>query len=183
MTIPVLTANHKKIEYAAKLKKFYNTMVNAYDMAETDYDLSPSRWTITGSDSKTYFETYLAPYLKYTKIVEESGHLQRFDYTAIVYFDDGTRVFLQDFAADRYMRMLFDVNGDKEPNSMGRDLFQFWYSWNNVFTTYYPWNSDSYNTRTKIKQMCSSNVEQHFHCAKLVQLDGWEFKDDYPVKL
>lgn len=63
MTVPLLTANHKKIEYAAKLKKFYNTMTSAIEMAEMDYDLDLKKWSL----SQTSIENYILDYLKYTK--------------------------------------------------------------------------------------------------------------------
>ncbi len=184
LTVPLLTANHKKTEYASKIKKFFSTMTDVYAQAESDFDLSPNFYIADQGriTTKEYFDTYIAPYLKYTR-VEETGHvnLQRFDYNTIVYLDDGMKVYLQDLNADRYMRYLLDVNGDKGPNMMGRDLFQFWWGWHNKFEAYYPFDNDP--DREHYKNLCRADNEQHFHCAALVQNDGWEFKDDYPLRL
>lgn len=47
---------------------------------------------------------------------------------------------------------------------------------------YSRWNAltPANRTRTWLKNTCST---QHGYCTKLIEYDGWEIKDDYPIKL
>lgn len=165
-------------------------MNNAYKLAEIELG-SADDWVITGSTSRIYFDTYLKRFLKTTKIEDETGSVERFNYSTIVYLDDGTKLYLQDFGADGFMRVLFDLNGDAKPNITGRDLFQFWhiprgqcYRFRDCgkFTAYYPFGQDDFS-RTRMMQLCERPAEKGFYCAQLLMHDGWEFKDDYPHRL
>ncbi len=216
MTVPLLTANHKKIEYAAKLKKFYNTMTSAIEMAEMDYDASTDKWTFTGNGD-IFFNTYLKDYIKYTKIVtsKQSDTIpfyltpKKTSYWAIsnkqpiVYLEDGTRMQLildgtytdsKTSKTKRYLRIGFDVNGDKEPNVINRDIFILSFAQKGFFqgidtnslmgvAPNLKFINQSRKTLIdKCAETCAKNNKPEY-CFVLMKNDGWEFKKDYPCKL
>lgn len=78
LTMPSLIAHHRKVATASKLKKFYSTMEQAIRFGEAEYGDS-NEWVKpdtqedengNGRVSKEFFMTYLAPYFKYTDVVQ-----------------------------------------------------------------------------------------------------------------
>lgn len=146
-----------------------------------------------GKVSKEFFMTYLAPYLKYTRIedgknsVDEDGNKTGTQTT--VYLADGSTF---NFNNGACMDIVFDINGFKKPNTTGKDMFAFimcftsesrkYYcgSDKKAFCTYGTGRSGSNNTREKALADCKNSG---YWCSSLLEMDGWEFKEDYPHKL
>lgn len=86
---------------------------------------------------------------------------------------------------------LYDTNGDRGPNSVGIDCFDFLLKrGTGKFETFsyidnLDEDSEDYSTdlqdRDNILYLCK-NVDAKF-CSRLLFLDNWEFKDDYPYRL
>jgi len=141
ITVPMIMANHRKTETAARLKKFYSTMSNAIKLAETENGIPTYEWTLDNgvklfsnnpniNNVKDFFEKYYGKYLIYTnsEIVSKNDN-SYFNRCAklldsneffMVYFNDGTLMF-----APSPSYLWFDVNGEKAPNEFGRDIFSF----------------------------------------------------------
>ena len=68
-----------------------------------------------------------------------------------------------------------DLNGEREPNTFGKDLFAFVadFSANNVVPSGYGLSD------TKINNNCKKDGRGHY-CAAKIMKDGWKIKDDYP---
>ena len=111
----------------------------------------------------------------------------------IVYLNDGS-IFFADECTDT---IIYDINGEKGPNVMGRDMFRFYFMRNDddrpdlaqslphfsaVWFDPIPWeeNSSIDISRDTIWNSCKQNGGW---CSALIQVDGWEIKDDYPLKL
>lgn len=93
--------------------------------------------------------------------------------------------------------MIVDVNGKKKPNQLGRDLFIFFLNPENG--SFVPSNYiciinpegvcfDTYaTTREDLKKLCGAEGGSHTpdtnSCAALIMYDGWEIKEDYPLRL
>ena len=188
-------ANHKKTETAAKLKKFYSTMTNAIRLAEIEqgipvYDWETEYYCDEPEATKAFIERNYLKYLNYTSIGYISDNtdyynslgfeLQDMSYPdAVVYLQDGTFF----WAANIYSQYLYDTNGEKGPNQLGRDIFAFGIleSKHNNSPHFYVGSSYEQNSdRNELIRLCK---EDGFNCSELVQFDGWEFKDDYPLKL
>ncbi len=208
MTIPLVTASHKKIEYSAKLKKFYNTMAEVIEQAELDYNVPFGKFVLLPSTTKNkeFFETYLASYIKYTKIA--SSGTTNFKDPAnenktiaasskpVIYLDDGTSFLI--YSAAEYDSkygcriLIFDVNGDGNPNEINRDQYFFHFcgdlKTDNTtkavsFLGLYP---SVTSNRSTLLNACKQNYDDYKiygYCTALIKLDGWEFKDDYPLRL
>ena len=88
---------------------------------------------------------------------------------------------------------MFDVNGENTPNFVGRDIFDF-EIYNNEFygnrgaSVVDTWRCNSPEggecTREEILAEINMDIQWPCYiCSSLLQIDGWEFKDDYPYKL
>ena len=139
LTIPTLISNHKKIETSSRLKKFYSSMEQAIRLSEIDNGES-TEWIkastqkdengnadfeANGKVSKEFFMTYLAPYFKYTKIVDgvneidKDGNKTGNGTQTTVYLADGSYFFFNNGSC---MDIIFDSNGNKLPNTLEKDL-------------------------------------------------------------
>lgn len=203
--MPALIANSRKIEYSSRLKKFYSMMEQAIRMSEL-YNGQISGWVrsagiqydedgdidyeASGKVTKEFFMTYLAPYFKYTSIVDgkniidENGNKSG-ECTTIKLADGSTMGLYNGSCID----VIFDANGNVPPNTSGRDQYRFLFCFDNkkqiehcgkenkVFCTY---GLNNTNLRETILNKCKNSSA---YCSRLLQFDGWEYKKDYPYRL
>ncbi len=208
MTLPVVIGNSKKVETSSRLKKFNSIMRQAIMMSELnngemtewvrdgweqrdeegniDYDAN-------GQITKKFFTSYLAPYFKYTNIidgknaeVDEDGNIISDPTKTSVYLVDGSKI---TFHNGNCLDIKFDINGDTKPNISGRDEYTFLICTdssqrlrfcgdeNKAFCTY---GGETITTRDMAWQKCK---DAPHYCSRLLEMDNWEFKDDYPYKL
>ena len=83
------------------------------------------------------------------------------------------------------MDTYIDIDGNKGENTKGKDQFAFGIPKTASAATIgridgnfgsYSWEEDL-NTREKALNKCKQEKQ---YCAKLLEYDNWEFKDDYP---
>ncbi len=187
ITVPVIMANHKKTEASSKLKKFYATLDNAIRLAEIENGTPVNEWNYSGNGT-SIFEKYLSKYFSIAKFEKDEYREINAKYNAwsgSVYLNDGTL-----FGFDAPSVVIFDLNGDKGPNTYGRDIFVFetglynkrlisdWGVFGEDNDTFDEAGMGVYS-RTDLIEACKDQR----CCTKLLELDGWEFKDDYPYKL
>ncbi len=206
MTLPTLLANSKKQETTVAIKKFLSTFQQAVMLSEVTNgpasswkqsrcairdDCTEEEIAAAIQSSEDMWNTYLKDYMKYLKSGKDTefNNLPSKDLGEyIVYLNDGTTFGLKQASC---MDISFDANGDKLPNAYGRDRFVFLLctdeagEWtgdrNNVAMITYGGKSNARDrNRTNALNQCKSNVK---YCSYLLQMDGWEFKDDYPYKL
>ncbi len=213
ITVPVVMANHRKTETASKLKKFYSTLSNAVKLSEAEWGMPSYEWeTWLVSDfekDKKWFEKYYGKYLSYMKIEKASDNQKYYndissqipffyESTMLVYLNDGSIL----FPIDAMDNPIIDVNGEKGPNRWGRDIFPFYillgnddidkdliYSLPHVNTL--SWNEEKRkHDRSYYIERCKSNINAGGlgdglvkTCTYLIQIDGWEIKDDYPHRI
>lgn len=201
MTLPTLINKYKKQEASARLKKFYTIMNQAIMMSELEngdikyWDIKAPYtaddgsydYNVGGASCYNFFNRYLAKYIKYYKVTQ--GYSKE--------NEDGTttskhsKVYLYDGSSSKIKQgtcidFIFDINGDKKPNRSGEDIFCFYicphgkgyrlYETEKFSTQGYM----STNTREKAMEACKTNRAA---CARLIQIDGWEIKKDYPYKI
>ncbi|MBP7212438.1 prepilin-type N-terminal cleavage/methylation domain-containing protein [bacterium] len=210
MTIPTLMQKTQKHQTVVGLKKAYTTMSQAYERSKVENGDGPSwDWTL---GITTFMKTYIIPYLS---IAKDCG-TQNTDDCGIrtktwlngktmecsengcssvysVLLSDGTSCIF-DFHAGHFVNIVVDINGNKKPNIIGKDIF-FMRLFNISDSGFYK-NQDLdkiammdfyVNTRELAlsdnrfgcNKLASASAAGLF-CGKLIQLDGWEIKDDYP---
>ena len=203
ITVPVMMANHRKTETAARLKKFYSTLSNAIRLAEIDNGTTLSEWGNTAFD-------YVVNYLNITEKDEDNDKYILTDGTTLTIGKASMGGVWTEGAPgpgpeQAYATMLtFDTNGDKKPNEIGRDRFIFYFvtggqrtaAQSTILTKSglltYPWGYGSLTTRSSLIEGCIETkqyVDVSYaqftlgYCTELVMRDGWEFKEDYPLKI
>ena len=155
------------------------------------------------SELKAWYDKYLGPYLKTTKIMQANmaGDVETDPATEayktqgmLVYFADGTILHVGNNARD--YSVYLNEKAIKNPMS-GRNRFYFRFSTTESVAATgaqdkfqhgkkfepYAWNWNG--TREDLLRQgddygCTENGGAY--CAKLIQFDGWQIKDDYPVR-
>lgn len=198
MTLPALIQKYQKQETSARLKKFYTTMNQAIMMSEIDngdmryWDFDTTGYSVDGQKDharvselcENFFNRYLKKYLKYYSYEKGLNTSDENDATVFttnrIIFYDGSIAYLN---AGRCYDLLFDTNGDRKPNQNGRDRFTLYLcpygqknklNPNEKVTTA---SNGERNNRNVAYNHCKNNA---YHCARLLQIDNWEFKSDYP---
>lgn len=207
MTLPALVQKYKRLEATARLKKFVSTMEQAILFAEKDNGTRAFQWTdideyadeiaenpqLEHDLTYAYWNKYFSPYIKSVK-VEKGVYIESEDdetnntKNTKVYFADGSTLYLH---FGHCIDLNFDINGEKLPNELGKDIFLFFIATNKSYKktteheiyrnkSFAPVYMPNFNTQEKAFEKCKYSAH---YCSSLLQYDNWEFKDDYPYKL
>ena len=200
MTIPSLMQKYRKQETTARLKKFYSTMSQAIMHAEADLGMKAYEWdSVTQASNNpgqsynetyAYYNKYLAPYIKTLKV--EKGVYDtpnNINSKTKVYFPDSSTM---EINSGYCVSLYYDVNGDKKPNELGRDIFLFFiatsfihqfegreqelYENRSFDAVYLP----LYNTKAKALDACKRDAK---YCSSYLMYNNFEIPDDYPYKI
>lgn len=190
MTIPTLHYQKVRREYTVKLKNFYGKMENAVlDMQLDHGSFKDMEKPATISQAYDWYMEKIDPYIGHQYVKD-----RRF-----IYYKDGSRLRLHYIGG--CLDVIYDVNADKRPNSMGRDQYYFLYCFTPAARTSSFGNSDIFFgtyggglqgsgiSRKQALDACSgaatcpgAGKASTACCSRLLQIDQWEFKDDYPYK-
>lgn len=196
LTMPSLIAKHQKKVVVTRLEKFYSTMSQAVNLSSMDngaaifLEQGPQ-----ANPDKTleFFNKALAPYLKTVSVKKTNDGIQAAlpdgsgfgIYQLHVYFCVKNKVCEDKLKeTDNSSRTIFADKLD------GKDIFGF-YLYNNPrkFMAYGAdiageTREDILNHTPKLGYDINYGCAQPLHkfCALLIQHDGWEIRDDYPVK-
>ena len=177
ITLSSLIQKHKKLETTARLKKFYSIMGQAITLSENEYGALNDLLEPNANKNKVedWFNKYLSKYLEF----EKSGKTTYRGFT--VYLADGTSFYIW---KANCTEIYFDTNGDKKPNTMGKDQFNFMLCSESVpgWADHKHWSSYYIGgtSRSSRREYCINNAR---FCSGLLQYDNWEFKEDYPYRL
>lgn len=201
MTLPALIGKYQKVQTTTRLKKAYTTMAQALTRAQSDYG-DTNLWENLSIDAESnegniivakQVEKYILPYLKNVlssglSSLDEKGYT--IYYTAngntntnlaadskkfyIIEMADSTTFFFERESSG-YLIIYFDINGIKQNNIWGKDAFIFYIEPQLGKFVPLGYKSD----RTSLLNACKSEGKV---CAALIIQDGWEIKNDYPIK-
>ena len=201
LTLPNVIMNYQKKQTVVELKKVYAELQNVIKLSEIDNG-PMSEWNfpekcahVDPEGAKPFIEKYYLPYFKNAKLVKSPykvsiGALHFVKYW--VALDNGTIFGLHPCVDNEYIWLFVDLNGVKEPNKVGRDIFVFdAYKYGGVGQNKYKlsfWGS-SWN-RNNVENLKNHNVYgcnktntdtlKNFHCGRLIELNNWEIPADYP---
>ena len=195
MTLPSIISNYQKKQTTNQLKKVYSTLKQATEFAKSKYG-NVEDWDYN-LDENTFLQTYYAPYLR-TIINKDSVKYEYIDLSErkisqsrpTLVLEDGTYIFIIIVRAfNNPFHIAVDINGNKPPNKMGRDLFVFSIV-NNQFQTYdqykgWSWSRKALMAENGTSGQCNPNAQGGIlgpgcYCSKLIEYDGWEIREDYP---
>jgi type II secretory pathway pseudopilin PulG len=210
LTIPNVVRNYQKTQTVTQLKKIYSALANTTNLAIAGYG-PVTGWEI-GEDyspqaAVDFANTYLIPYLKVGKNCESTttgsckydyrnskeGSIYTLpDYYTRFYLNDGTLVALQienrivDGLLYKHARVKVDINGNKPPNLIGKDSFNFIYyiysgTQSNRVNGKFTVEALGYDRETLKSTGCSDGAQYGYSwCTALLVKDNWQIKDDYP---
>ena len=196
LTLPSVITKYQKKEAATRLEHAYAVVYQAIKMSEA-VNGPMEDWQIEGINdlsyaeiTKNFVERYITPYLTTVnkkqlpssgmpydyyyrengKLVNAGGHT----YYSIA-LNNGTYLhFNADYGQSNPISLRIDINGEKKPNIAGRDTFHLYFFPKFEF-------EGSNLTRTQLINGCKNGVNRgSVHCGRIIQMDGWQIKDDYP---
>lgn len=200
MTLPSILAKTEKQETIAKLKKAYSVLSQGIKRSESDNG-EISEWPVGAeiTDVEAYFNKYWRPYYKKPKICktaiacgykssqawvnlngDKTGWFVSSTESRVLFMlSDGTLIFSpRNSTADGnnvYVNFFFvDINGPKNPNILGRDVFIFTLSDKKLLRPY------GYNRQYKNLDCSMQSSGNMNDCTAKIIADGWQIKDDYP---
>ncbi len=209
LTIPAVVRNYQKTQTVTQLKKAYSGLNQAMAKAVVEYG-NMADWDTpddTDTTRRAFVQKYFVPYLKVSKNCTEgdnskcwgksgkygSLNLDGGSWSTALYpliLNDGTAISFS-FSAENIISVYTDLNGAKLPNKMGKDVFRLYLerSKNRIsfwgHGTYYPnfTRNDFMNRTQGSGYRCKKDTGDPYaggFCGALIQIDGWEIKDDYP---
>ena len=207
LTMPSLIANYQKQQVVTQLKREYNVISNALRAAQADYG-DYEEWELgqagTIQSASDFADNYLLPYLSVLKKCEtETSGECTYEYTALngssgrslakysrFILNDGAMIFVSTSSTSVFPKLIYiniDINGNKKPNKMGKDLFVFATTLETTQDIYKPTGRLTANGQTQTRETiknngivgCSRNARGEF-CSALIIKDGWTIAKDYP---
>lgn len=209
LTLPSVIQKYQKKVTAERLKKMYSTLSQAVQMSEKDND-SVETWDFL-LPTQDFMNKYIVPYIKDIAEREKSGNNLSKEYILA----DGSTLYAwtYHYSQDGYKQCVFrqfnvDINGDKKPNVLGKDIFIFYVfpkkagfynggtgdiAQNVPHGGLYPdgygylrdtMKNDSWRgCNRRGDTVLNGDVEVDnlggAFCTALIMYDGWEIKNDY----
>ena len=215
MTLPTLVAKYEQAVATTQLKRIYSIFTNAEILSvEDNGDSKNWVYPISSRDEETgeitvpitnteFFNKYYKPYLKTSDVSDKSrtfdlykvynynGQDAGFNDNSIgrgnvVRLSDGAWISI--WSNNQYLVLTVDLNGNKPPNVIGRDVFDFaelYWEGNrklvipSIKTINQSMSRENYIERCKSFSYVSGGPST---CFGIFVNDGWQFTKDYPWK-
>ena len=214
MTMPMIVENTKKQQTVVQLKKSYSILSQAVALSELENG-SCDYWDYTLPVDQ-FVKKYLTKFLEIRETrVSDSGQNYKYlngspcaealctEASYVISVADGTNfVVSRCYWLDNGRVVLIDINGDKQPNTLGKDVFSFAiqpgvkvspFGYGTFGLAGAPDIGDGeelsgaqyfgkYDRDVLLggDTYACSNGNRGFWCAALILSDGWEIRDDYP---
>ena len=213
LTLPALITNYKKQEIATRLKASQSVISQMLNMSiaehgdPVNWDFAYVNGTEANSGlSKNLIinltEKYFLPYLNDTKrssymTLAEAGYSEPYHNADgslnthnlnalnknqyVIELANGVSILVYMNSSDithtlTNILLYIDVNGKRKPNVFGRDTFVAEIK---SSSGRFEWLGHGYNRNSLILSCLKSNLS----CGELIMHDGWEIKEDYPIKI
>ncbi len=197
MTIPTLVSNYQKKQTVVKLKQAYALLQQIMQFSVMENG-SPSKWDYD-LDNISFINKYFAPYVKIMEITDVyeitslDGKVHGKNISQVAQLTNGNTLFYLPHINGTviWLTLIVDLNGKSNPNIVGKDIFVFSFV-NDKLTTYDQyWQMDgmSYSRNFLLipgtSGQCNPKaaggvIGAGSFCSRLIEMDGWEIKDDYP---
>lgn len=205
MTIPSLVMTQQKQVTASRLKKAYSTFYQAVEMSKNDNG-DPTNWdnpSLSDAAMINWWNKYIVPYLGTSQTC--TGSQIADCWVARGSYLDGTSVPFSTIYPNAVLKdgtvfhvsgidssvnptaclFIIDINGKQGPNTFGKDLFMafFRFASNPIGSVEFLGsgrsdtillNSDPYGCNK------TAGSFKGYYCGRLIMLEGWQIKDDYP---
>lgn len=207
MTLPSLIGNYQKKQTAMRLKEAYSLLNQAVQQSElvngeiNSWNFGQNHFNT--QESIEFIDTYIAPFLKVTRkcynrcISKVTKHtLSGREYRAYlenvaypgrsIFIANGMQIWVYTDSDEeiKIAGIIVDINADRAPNLVGRDIFFFELKNKSTQVTLQGYNKSRevmLNDRAEGCNITARNVAGRY-CGALIQHDGWEIREDYPWK-
>ncbi len=205
MTLPTIINAYEKKCTVVGLKKAYSLFSEVIKKAELDYgEVSGWDWDLLTesnagpTNGEAFINKYFIPYMHVDKVLNFYNIGKNLDGSSV---SSGTSIYLYTpkykltnemtfsyfgswgYTDNHSLIVSIDINGFKNPNRMGRDLFVMTISQKKPYLRLGYGNSylNSRDLLLKDNGDCSKNYKGNgWGCGILIMQDGWKIKDDYP---
>ena len=197
VTLPTVMGNYKKKVLVTKMKKFYTTMNQAVKLSTVENG-DTIYWNVDNENVYLSPDATLAWYEKYLGKHFNGAETEMTSDGVVIRLNDGSGFAIYNpvqtsfvahviyFINYRNFKKWLTTNNNKIYGKSldGKNTFLLRIE-DNRFNTYYSIGSDGEKNRSvlihsRIGRGCADNYK--FFCAALIENDGWEIKEDYPVK-
>ncbi len=190
ITVPICIENYHQVSVPAKLKKFYSNMNNALSLWYANSGNYAGTYSFKDSEIrnsqalKNFYEESIGKYLVAAKepYTSSSIHL-------IVPLNDGSGFYAYIASANLihfFYCAEFKHCGIEQYDGKNSFLFSLYLDTGTFVTSSSSMNGKS---REEVLSLCKygnvdnaavSTPKKRHACARLIQMDGWQIKDDYP---
>ncbi|MFA7658844.1 MAG: DUF6613 domain-containing protein [Candidatus Gastranaerophilaceae bacterium] len=203
LTVSTLITNVQKNQTVTQLQKVYSEMsqVLLNSTAENGF---PNTWdwgtTYDSDNNKRFIETYFLPYIsaqqncEFTttgactriakKYLDEKTAFSLAGNRYLIILGDGKQLYLtlDGGTTPTYFMIYVDLNGNKKPNIVGKDIFLIYYYKTLTKPFFWGQGSDRDTILNNSYYGCNEAATSQggLFCGALIQYDGWQIKSDYP---
>ncbi len=188
LTLPTVIANYKKKNTAVRLQKFYSLMKQAILRWEVDEGLDPNQVKFNympddySKGFQAWYENNLNKYIididksrKYGKSPNSGNSLSR--YTVVLADGSG----FNGYISSENLLYIFYCTEAKYcvPDSYdGKNTFLF-----SLINGNFIAGTNRKASREQILELCqNAGIGNCHNCSRLIQMDGWKIKEDYPIR-
>lgn len=180
MTIPTLVKVQQKQSTISNLKKITSIINQAIEHSEVDNGMVNNwRFPTVGDEGalRSWFDTYLEPYLRHDTITDEADSL-------VVKLQDGIDLEFQMTATE--MSIITYFNGYDRPKFIGKNVFYYEILPGAAGDAFRPYETSATGTGrakwTTGPYACISTTAQanRRYCTGLIINDSWQILSDYP---
>jgi prepilin-type N-terminal cleavage/methylation domain-containing protein len=206
LTLPNLITKYQKFVTVQQLKKGYSMFLNAFQFAEDTYgpistwdELYDANGWAKSFDHVAFFDKYLKQsigayeYKTRPESIYPIKNLNDNDYGyGVLMFKNEKWFYVKDgscfsFRTGSYywQYIFYDINGDKKPNTIGKDIFVMGFGSSLNYKLRFE-GAGKYSNPPReeiLSNGCKRNSNGYYnayYCGYLIQIDGWQIKDDYP---
>lgn len=193
MTLPSLMTKHRKVKIITSMKKFYNTFSQSVlrsQVVNGDFNaLPPPEIDHNAASLETWWKLYMQTYFIEQKTYTKNNWL-------IVDFADGSGAGIKSMSKTKInMQIVYCVNLreclDKEfmvraevgSATTGKNSFVFLLDGGKLTVPHSEYTREQMLNDRRYGCSVESGIFAHRFCSTLIIHDGWEIKDDYPVKI
>ncbi len=195
MTMPILIGNYQKKVVVEELKKYYSELQNALYISVAEHGDSTD-WNYPQNSDITleqFMNEYFLPYLKLKKykikkntydVTNYNGGVSKIIESYLTYNWNGACLFIR--SNQQYLMFTMDLNCEKLPNKVGRDIFDlgelYWLGPRKlkIMPNSVTWDEQG---RQSIISSCKSFKflgGAPNYCFAIIINDGWSMLKDYP---
>ena len=207
MTMPSLITNYQKQRAVTQLKKSYTNLAEAVKRSELEND-TVANWNFD-LPAEEFYNTYLSGFLSVNNSTVAKSNIEykflnrntctaRFctESSYIAYLADGSSIMISFHTGLHTGRVVsIDINGNKRPNTIGKDLFQFAITKDNGVvpfgygdfgvtnpdgTKYQNFGNYDRDKITGTDSYACNKDKYGVWCSALIMMDGWTMSKDYP---